>query len=263
MIRSHFFRIMHIKKYLIFLLLFFAPSLIFPLNLKEKFTYAKKGDYIVTEQNKTYTLLHIHTINGHKLILEEISIPSHQLKQKQFNWKKWVLEGAKGHTSWIAYEIDLQNDKIIECYSFNKKTFLAGNQIDSFLMILFKLDLKDQPDLEKRRIGPPPPPGEIDYRKIWNPPLYFNGKQVASPKYHACQSIWPKDETELSGKEIILYFDQENELFPFPYWIQIADGSLKFKIRTVDSGTNLQSPFKELPRKAFYWNSASSNSVAK
>lgn len=231
------------------MILFIVPAcLCFSFNLKEKFTRAKAGSFIVTEQNETYTLLHIHTINQNELLLEEISIPSHLVTFK--DWKKWVKMGAEGHTSWILYAIDLNLNQATECYSFTRAAHLPTKNIDSFLTTLFKLNLSFLPETDRLQTGPTEKPGRVGSPKPWGPPMCREGKKIKSPSYQVYTGVWPQDQSKLSGKKIVLYFDKDHEQFPFPYWMQAREGGLKFKIRATDSGENLKSPKTTLPRRA-------------
>lgn len=235
------------KKWL--LSLFILPfSLCFSLNLKEKFIQAEIGSFIVTEQNKTYTLLHVHSLTPDELLLEEISIPSHLVTFR--DWKKWVESDAPGHTSWILYSIDLSENQVTECYSFTHQSHLPTETMDAFLTTLLYLELTKIPESKRLQTGPTPRPGEVGSTKPWGPPMVRENEKVPSPTYHAYETSWPHDQSELSEKKIVLYFDKEHEEFPFPYWIQTREGGLKFKVRATDSGKNLISPKKSLPRRA-------------
>ncbi len=228
---------------------FFLYSNLFSLTLKKKFQLASPGDYIVTEQNRMYTLLSLHKITKNTLIFEEISIPSHRLSSSRINWREWVRLQASGHTSWIMYEIDLDQNKMTECYSFSRNAFLSQEGRDSFLSTLIQLDLNELTNAERKKIGPPPSPGESDFRKVWKPTQYIEGIKIKNTHFDAYCTQWPRDTTELSQKYIHLYFDSNHPDFPFPYWIQISDGTLSFKLQTVDSGRQLNSPKKKFPRK--------------
>lgn len=236
-------------KFFLFLLFFSLSTLSFAFQLKEKFLEGSVGSYVVTEQNKTTTLLHLHTLDGERAILEEISLPSHIAKKRKINWDEWVGQKAPQHSSWIMYEIDLKNNEILECYSFHQQAFLSTDTMQSFLVILLNLDLKTLPFSERKRIGPPPSSGEPDRRKLWVPIQKTEDKKRENRNYQVVKAIWPTDESELSGKTLELYFDKQNKGFPFPYWLQIIDGSLTFHMRAIDSGTGLISPYKELPRR--------------
>lgn len=224
-------------------------SSLFSLTLKEKFQLASPGDYIVTEQNRVYSLLSLHKITKHTLIFEEISIPSHRLSSSKIDWKEWVQSKAPGHTSWIMYEIDLDRNEMIKCYSFSRNAFLSQEGSDSFLPTLIQLHLNALTNAERKKIGQPPAPGESDLRKVWKPIQYVEGKKMKNTSFDAYRTRWPQDTTELSQKHIDLYFDSNHLDFPFPYWVQISDSSLTFKLHTVDSGRQLNSPQKSFPRK--------------
>jgi hypothetical protein len=229
-------------------LLFFLPfSLCFGISLKEKFAQSKPGTYVVTEQNKTYTLLHVHTLTPDELLLEEISIPRHLVTTK--DWKKWVETGAEGHTSWILYAVDLVENQVTECYSFTRQAHLPIQSMDAFLTTLISLNLTFLPEEERLQTGPTSRPGEVGSSKPWGPPMMREGKKVQEASYDVYTSSWPQDQSELSGKKIVLYFDKDHGEFPFPYWMQAREGGLKFKIRATDSGIDLCSPKKSLPRR--------------
>lgn len=234
------------KTYLIVFLL--LANFAFGMNLKDKFKEAEVGSYVVTEQNKTYTLLRVHTHTDEELILEEISIPSTQVNN--LDWKEWVLDGAPGHTSWILYAIDLDEAAITECYSFTKNIFLPTESMDAFLTTLIKLKLHYLSDEKRIQKGPTARPGEVGTSKPWGPPQYREGKKVKDPSYDVYTTVWPSDDSELSGKNIVLYFDQTQPHFPFPFWMQVREGGIKFKMRAVDSGTLLSPIQKKLPRRA-------------
>lgn len=217
-------------------------------TLKEKFLHAQPGAYIVTEQNKTFSVLHLHSISGKRILLEEVSIPSAQIPGKNMDWKKWLQGKAPSHSSWIMYEIDLEEDTILECFSFSRNAWLTYDSSDAFLAKLFILPLKEVPSSQRKRIGPPPLDRSEDCRKIWNPPLFREGKKQTAAQFDVFQTTWPKDESDLSRKDLLLYFEK-NSSFPFPYWIQISDGSNAMKVRSVDSGTRMASPYGSIPRR--------------
>ena len=201
-----------------FIFLFFLPfSLCFSMSLKEKFTQSQEGTYVVTEQNKTYTLLHVHTLSSDELILEEVSIPSHLVTSK--NWKTWLESGAEGHTSWIMYAVDLSNNQVTECYSFTREAHLPTESMDAFLTTLLSLNLTSLPEDERLQTGPTARPGEVGSSKPWGPPMMREGKKVKQAAYDVYTTSWPQDQSELSGKKIVLYFDKNHLEFPFPYWI--------------------------------------------
>lgn len=215
----------------------------FPVTVKSKLLKAQPGDYIITEQSKNYSILSIRSLSNSTMVLEEISIPSAQGSALKNSWKNWVASNAPGHTSWILYEIDLENDQLIECFSISKQGWLFFNESEHFFTKLITLPLSKTPEGQKRRIGPPPAPGEMDHRHIWYPAMIFEGKKVDKPSYEVWHGIWPNDDTLLSGCKIELYFGQGKQSFPFPYWIDISNANYTYKIRVVDSGRGLLSPF--------------------
>ncbi len=237
-------------KRILCLLFLILPTLFFgDFSFKDKFVHAEKGDYFVTKQNKVFSILIVHSLQNQTLILEEISAPAHKINKRKINWKKWVEDRAPGHSSWIMYEIDLQHGKLLECYSFSQNAFLTYSSLDTFLPTLLKLPLSPIPKHSQKKIGPPPTEGP-DYRKLWKPPLYFSGQKQKNTEFTSYTSHWPNDGTELASKKIELFFDEKRPSFPFPYWIEIADSHLTFKIHTIDSGKNLLSPYQQMPKRA-------------
>lgn len=232
-------------RYLLTILLLCA-SYVYPLNLGEKFLEADEGTYIVSQQNQLVTLLHLHTKKEHKLLFEEVSIPLHQ--SKKIVWSQWLEKGAPGHTSWILYEVDLQKNKVTECYSLTRKSWVPTEEMEAFLLPLISLDLTFLSEEARLQTGPTMRPGVVESRP-WGPPQVFEGKKIASPEYAVYTAKWPQDHTDLSGKPIVLYFDPTRPTFPFPFWLQVRDGALKFKMRAIDSGTGLVSLTTDIPRR--------------
>ena len=66
-----------------------------------------------------------------------------------------------------------------------------------------------------------------------------------NPKYEVYQTLWPKDDTPLSGKIIDLYFDAK-ACSVFPFWIQVSNGNIDVILKTIDSGKGLS--FEEFLR---------------
>ncbi len=209
---------------------------LFAQTLKEKFYKAQPGDYVVTLQAKNYSLLRVHALKGGCLTLEEITIPEEEAKPRSWNWKQWAEKGAPGHTSWILYEIDLDKNRLLKCYSKVKMAAIYPEEADYLFLKFLNLPLRHLSEPERKKVGPPPQDGETDRRKIWNPTLTIEGKTVARPSFDVLQAEWPNDDSPLSSCFVEFYVDQ-NRPFPFPYWIEIKSSHYAFKIRAVDSGT--------------------------
>lgn len=235
------FSIIIVMKVLVFFLL--LSHALCALTLKEKFQKGEAGTYVVTEQNRMTSLLHLHTIKENRILLEEISIPSHLVCHT--DWKGWAKRGAHGHTAWVLYEIDLNKNQIIECYSPSRKAWISSDNMESFFLPLLSLNLLYLS--EDRRIQSAPIMG-ADYRP-WGPTQIIHGKKIESPEYDAYTATWPRDNSNYSGKHIVLYFDKTQETFPFPYWVHLYKGAFKFNIRAIDSGTGFTSSIIDIPRR--------------
>jgi hypothetical protein len=230
-------------KYLFSLLLIcFIP--LNALTLKEKFAQAEPGDYIMTAQGKNYSTLFIRSLSETSLVLEEITAPEKALSPQKI--KDWVARGAPGHSSWIAYEIDLQENTLKECYSFDQKGWLFVREGEFLLAKLLAMSLDLKPETRRKRIGPAPTSGEPDHRAIWNPPLISEGKKIPKAKFEVWSGRWPKDDTPVSDCEVEFYFTQS---FAMPYWIEIKSPHYAVKIRTVNSGKGLTSFFSSIPKR--------------
>ena len=211
------------------------------LTLKDKLTQGTPGDYIITKQNQFCSLIRIHTLTSKELIIEEVSFPEKSLPK---DLKLWLDSGAKGHTSWTLIKIDLSTNTLKSLFSFTKDAWLEPCTEDSFFLKILTLPLSVIPEEARRRIGPAPLEG-MDTRKIWTPPLFFEGKKESSPQFIAYQCAYPKDGSPLSGKRIELFFTKKTDSFPFPHWGQVTDNSdAALKFRVIDSGQNLPSPKK-------------------
>ncbi len=235
-----------IRRILFATLLLLAPSLhakdTLPYFLKERFQKAHSGDYVVTLQNNTYSILLIRLITAETLILEEISAPKEQINDQQQDWRAWLQNKAPGHTAWTLYEIDLKSGQLIECFSHSKKGWILLDSAEQVFAKLLTLPLKPLKIEKRRRIGPPPAAGETDHRALWNPALTIEGKRIRSRNFDVFRTRWPDDSSPLSLCPIELYFDHDHPTFPFPYWIEVQSPHYNFKVSIVDSGHALSSP---------------------
>lgn len=214
-------------KRLALLLLLALP--LFPTTIKERFENAHEGQYVVTEQSKLISFMRIQSLSDKRLVLEEISLPSH--KAKKIAWRRWYRDGAKGATSHLLYEIDLEKGACTNIYSPQRNASLTSSAEQLFTNLI-ALSLTPIREKERKRIGPPPQEG-LDMRKIWNPPLVQNGKKLPKTETKAYKARWPDDGTELTGKFLELYFHENS---PFPCWMEISNSAATFKIRLIDSG---------------------------
>jgi hypothetical protein len=221
--------------------LFLTTCLIFlsSFSLADKLLEAKKGDYVVTEQEKNYSLLLIKETNKDSLLFEEISVPSHSIDLSSINWEDWLFLGAPGHTSWIQYEVDPSSLELTECYSVSKRGWLYLEESEHFLSRLLSLKLLRIKKEDRKKIGPSPRFGEMDLRPVWNPPLLSNGKKTKMPS-EAWTAYWPKDDSLLSSCKITLYFPPE-ETSSFPIWIEANNGHFTYSIKAVCFGKDLPS----------------------
>jgi len=227
---------MFMTKWLILLML---PLQLFAFNLKDEIKKAQKGDFIVYSYKQSLVLLRVAGLAENELVIEEVSGPLHSIEQK--NWQEWLQNGAPLHTSWTISTIDIANGKVRSIFSIDEKKYLNSNPSLQFLPTLLQLSFHTIDPAERKMVGAAPLPGEIDTRHLWLPKIVFQGKQI-HPFIAAYKVFWPKDESELAGKALDLYFAEKEALSYLPYWIEVASGVTKAKILALDSGKQLASP---------------------
>lgn len=230
----------------IFLFLFVFGSALADntLYLRENLKKAHKNDYIVTAQNKNYTLFHIYDIKDDFIIIEEITVPMHRFPRGMGSWKQWLNLRAPNNTSWVMYSINLKTAQMMAFYSLTKNAWFDVNKNNNFLTTLLNLRLEEIPEDNRKRVGFPPLPGMTDRRPFWQPRMVVDGQEIQDVSFNAWTTHWPKDGSDLADKTIEVYVPIENSKYPsyFPYWLQISGIIGSAKIRIIDSGSNMMSP---------------------
>lgn len=209
-------------------------------KLADALDQASVGDFLVTLQDRTATLLIVSDVGAHQIVFQEISSP---VECGSGNWPDWLSRGAPGHTSWTAYVVGIGTGRVERAYSFSRNGWLDLRGCDPFLTTLLCLPLKPIPTQERRKAGPAPLVGP-DRRALWQPPLIVNGRRVPQASFEAYRSLWPRDGSALAGREIILYLPREKGAYPhyFPNWIEVNLGLKDSRLRMIDSGQGLAIP---------------------
>ncbi|MCI0382349.1 MAG: hypothetical protein L0207_04790 [Chlamydiae bacterium] len=202
--------------------------------LKERISKASIGDYIVASIAKNNSVLFIRAKSDSHVTLEEITTPF----IPKLSWKEWKKQGAPGHSSWTAFQIDLNTAEVVSCFSLTQNQFLVNDKEEQLLPKLFAIPFTKAKEKDFKKIGLPPKDGEEDRRKIWLPSLVIEGKKIDNPSFELWKAKWPKDQSLISEAEISLYLDSKRVEFPFPYFIEIQSSHYSFKIRVIDSGKN-------------------------
>jgi len=229
------------------LLLLLIPSLFFAdVTIKDRLLKANPGDFIVTQQGKSYSLMLVRHLEAPQITLEEIIVEASNIDLKKINWKNWVENKAPGAASWTGFALDLDKNTLQKSFSYLESQWLFIEKSDYFFGELLSLPFKPSRDIERKKIGPAPMPGEIDRRKFWKPQLTRDGKTNRKCDYEVLRAKWPGDKTQLAGCIFELYLDAEEPAFPFPYWMEVQHPHYTFKIRAVDSGSGIQSPVQLL-----------------
>ncbi len=232
--------------FFLFYFLLFSLSAQETMILRENLSKAKPGDYIVTMQGKNYTLLLVQGKSNNILTLQEITTNENKIKKgNQYPWKKWVEMGAEGSTSWVQYTLDLNNAQMQNFRSLQKSGWTDLPQRENFLTTLLNLKLQKIPLNNRKKYGLEIITGTDDPTKVWQPKMFYEGNVVEGVLFDAWKTQWPKDGSEMSGRTVEIYIPAEGGKYPsyFPYWLQISGTVGKAKIRIIDSGTNLKSPY--------------------
>lgn len=230
----------------IFFFSFFSHAQAENLSLKNQLQKAEERSWIVLEQNKNYIFFYIHQITPTTIFVEEVTLPASCLSsQGRFNWKNWFEGGAPGHTLWTLSQINLQNGRFENSYSYTHQSWLNVAQSAPFMATLLNLTFTPIPYTERRRIGIPPSYKKADHRPVWQPRLIVEGQKISNIPFTAWQARWPSDGSELSRKRIEIYLPEENgKNYPsyFPYWLEVEGKIGSAKVRIVDSGMYANSP---------------------
>lgn len=221
------------------------------VNLQERLNQAQPGSYIVFQQNKTFTFLHVFDRDERSVTLEEVSIPEDLFRRRKTGWKEWFESGAWGSSAWIMSRVNLMSGQVEAAYSFKQESWLNVSEIDHFMTTLLHLPFQEVPEKNRRKQGVAPKSGK-DERPLWNPKVVVNGVLVPNVPFGAWEARWPKDGSELSNRLIEIYLPLQTETpspYPtfFPYWIEVEGRVNSIRMRVVDSGLYAKSPRTGLP----------------
>lgn len=224
-----------------------TPVLCFsnPLFLRQNFAHAQKGDYLVAVRNKNYTMILIEEKLGSSLVIQEITIPEPLFPRQCPTWRSWLEAGAPGHTAWVAYTVQLNTGRLDNYYSYSHQSWMKLSENDNLFSKLINLPFQPLPAHKRRLVGT-----SGGRERPWQPRMIVEGVQMPGILFDAWEGRWPRDQTELSGKKIIVYVPQPGEQYPdyFPYWMQVKGAVGKTQLRVVDSGRRLHSP-RQYPLK--------------
>lgn len=233
----------------LFLILFCSCLRAEDIFLKDSLLEAKAGNYVVILQNKNFSLLRIFQVQNNALIIEEISAPIKLKSKIGGDWQKWLNSKAPGHISWVLYELNFDNRQIEDIYSCTQKSWKKVFPQEQIFPTLVDLKFSSIAKQRRKRVGPPVPSGLIDDRPLWQPPIFYEGKKVEGILCQAYSAYWPNDGTDLSGKKIDIFLAKGQEKIHryFPIWMQVSDKIAHTKLRVIDSGDYLESPYKKFP----------------
>jgi hypothetical protein len=206
------------------------------LYLRDNLSHAQQGDYVVITNDKNQTFMRVLQKDPDFVTIEEITIPASSAKSIK-SWIKWAEAKAPNHTSWVRYQVNLNNGHTSEFTSLSQDGWRDIPQINHLFSTLLNLRFTKVPDRDRRRIGTHRGSSNVNPRFFWHPPLMVNGQKIPGAIFNAWHARWPKDGGDLSGKLIEIYIPKLAENFPsyFPYWIEINSG-IKVRMHVADSG---------------------------
>lgn len=223
------------------------------ITLKQTLSLAEAGNYLVLEQNKTFTFFHIYEKKDNRILIEEVSIPESHF-DRNISWKNWFEMGGPHHTSWTMALINLETGNFEEMYSFTQSGWIDISHTDTFLTTLLNLNFEEVPENLRRHVGLPPKTGKMDLRPLWHPRLIVDSQWIPNVYFFVWKTRWPADGTELSRKNIEIYLpemrrDASTPDYPvfFPYLVEVEGKIGSAKLRVVDSGAYARSPKIKLP----------------
>ncbi|MBS0623276.1 MAG: hypothetical protein JSS62_01480 [Verrucomicrobia bacterium] len=219
-------------------------------QLKSLLQQAQPGSYLVTQQGKTASLLHIKDKNNDFLVLEEATIPLCDFQRQKLSWKNWFEQGGHGHTLWTISVMNLHTGCFEQTYSYTHQSWIELSETNSFLATLMNLNFTETPAYERKKVGLPPGYGKPDHRALWMPRAVIDGHAVHTICFKAYRTRWPHDQSELSSRIIEIYLPEDLSECPafFPYWLEVEGRLGNAKLRVIDSGAEIQSPRTFSPR---------------
>jgi hypothetical protein len=228
------------------MLLLVIPAAGHGKTLADQFQQAKAGDFVVFQQNHHITLFRVSAVAGSIVDIEEVTSSDKEINPKIISWQEWLENGAPHHSSWTLTRIDLDSGKVLSNLSFSSidNEWVRNQPLFIFLPTLLRLPLETVPPEQRKQVGAPPRPGDIDRRKPWLPKVIVAGKELPPPvPFAVYRAKWPSDNSELSERTIYLYLCLAPQaLSYFPYWVEIGGKIGTVKLRVIDSGTGLLPP---------------------
>lgn len=204
-----------------FLFIFFltTTSQLFPFTIKELIEEkGRNGDTVVVSQS---TMIYTITLNTPSLTFFVTKAPRIlQERQHISSWLSWLNQGAQGALETLTVPLE----QVPTCYPE--------------LGTLLHLDWTPLSATERKKQGPTPLPGEMDFRPFWNPKILLEGQVLAEISSIAYTSQWPNDGSALAQKTVHAYFPaNQTTVVWFPYWIEFS--GLKKALFVIDSRVGL------------------------
>jgi len=206
------------KKSFFLLTLFLSP--LFGGTLIDYLSSLQKGEIVVYQFRQSVSAVCVE-----ESALRILTTTSDTAAREGYSsWLDWVNDGAPGFLN--DETIGLKNGKI------ERIKALSSDRLAWFITLL-QLNLVPLPLEQRRRAGPPPRPGERDFRPIWQPKIIVHSKVIES-KSEAFTAQWPKDSSPMADRELVLYFPVSAQAVQaLPYRIETRSAS--YFVQVIDS----------------------------
>lgn len=239
---------MHPRNLLKLFIFFFAFFVFLPFaearslhhsSMQEKILNSCSGDYAIFSRGsqKIFFLVRENSPETTWVEITEFSNLTQQEKKmiEQQSWKQ-AFHQLQSPRKVYLLRISRDSLSIFVLKNTHWVSFQRKDPLPFFVKIL-RLPLSPAPNHLIKYKG--------KERTPWSPKTSFDGNPVILPS-RAWISIWPKDSSPLSEKNILMYFSDEENL-AFPLWTSIDTPTGTVIIKTLELGHQASSPYPALP----------------
>lgn len=208
-------------------------------SIQEKILTARPGDYAVLSRGsqKFFFLIRQSSSEATWVEMSEFASLTQQEKKlvEQSSWKNAFhqLQSSKK-----VYLLRISKNPLM-IFVLKNAQWMPLSEKDPlpFFVKILRLPLSPAPSHLIKYKG--------KERTPWSPRTSLNGEPITLPS-SAWISVWPKDSSPLSEKNILIYFSN-NERLAFPLWTSIDTPTGTVIIKTIEMGHQAASSYPALP----------------
>jgi hypothetical protein len=197
--------------------------------LYQRLSLFHQGDTVVVDFQQSIWVISVEKEDENDLVFSLVTATKDVLLREHMDqWLTWYEQGYPSASSHELITIRKHPFQVLD--GQREKSKIA------WISALFQLNLSPISEADRKKAGPPPRPGETDFRHAWQPKLIVRGTRVDAPS-KAFTAVWPEDGSQLSMKKLVLYFPvSPKTVQAFPYWIESEGGS--YHAAVIDSKIN-------------------------